>query len=315
MHRDVGRSERRDPDSESHAPQSGGAPTNRLTSVTTSGVAANYLYDSAGNVTNDGSRTYTYDAENRIVSVDSGATASYAYDTSNQRYKKGTGGATTHYVWQGSQVIAEHNGSTGAVVTDYVYSGSRMIANVSGGSTQYFLSDRLSMRVTLNSSASVLGRQAHPPFGEDFAESATQEKHHFTGYERDGESGSDYAVNRQYAQGVGRFARPDPLSGSVSNPQSLNRFSYVLNDPVNAVDPQGLDPGEGGIQICETDPETEEVRCDFYLVPLGPSTGSRKPKPSAAQCKNLIKQLQAKMAAVAKSVDSVIVEGIVVLQP
>lgn len=81
--------------------QSGGAPTNRLTGVTTSGVTANYTYDATGNVTNDGVHAY-------------------AYDASNQRYKKATVGATTHYVWQASQVIAEHNGSTGASIADYL---------------------------------------------------------------------------------------------------------------------------------------------------------------------------------------------------
>jgi RHS repeat-associated protein len=244
--------------------QSGGAPTNRLTSVTTSGVTSNYAYDSAGNVTNDGSHTYAYDAENRIVSVDSGTTATYAYDTSNQRYKKVTGGATTHYIWQGSQVIAEHNGGTGTVLTDYVSAGSRMIANVSSGSTQYFLSDRLSVRMTLDTSGSVLGRQAHLPFGEDFGESGTQEKHHFTSYERDGGSGTDYAVNRQHAQTIGRFNRPDPFDASarVSNPQSLNRYSYAGNNPVNRTDTLGLDfsddfDDEGLYDhlVCETDEE------------------------------------------------------------
>ncbi len=108
----------------------------------------------------DGVRSYGYDSENRIVSVDGGATATYAYDASNQRYKKVTGGATTHYVWQGSQVIAEHNGSTGALIVDYIYSGSRIIAKVTGGLpvTNYFLSDRLSMRVTLDTSGNVAGR-------------------------------------------------------------------------------------------------------------------------------------------------------------
>src|SRR5207302_1103544 len=52
--------------------QGGGTPTNRLSSVTTSGVTANYTYDATGNVTNDGLHSYTYDAENRLVSVDSG---------------------------------------------------------------------------------------------------------------------------------------------------------------------------------------------------------------------------------------------------
>src|SRR6185295_1656530 len=126
--------------------QSVGAPTNRITSVT-SGSTLNYSYDAAGNVTNDGVRAYAYDSENRIVSVDGGSTASYAYDQQNRRYKKTVGSTVTHYVWEGSQVLSEHNGSTGAVLIDYVYSGSRMIAKVASGSTQYFLSDRLSVRL------------------------------------------------------------------------------------------------------------------------------------------------------------------------
>jgi len=218
--------------------QSGGAPTNRISAVSTVGWYGTYTYDAAGNVTWDGVHTYTYDAENRIVSVDGGATATYAYDLSNQRYKKVTGGATTHYIWQASQVIAEHNGSTGSVLVDYVYSGGRMIAKVESGSTQYFLSDRLSPRLVLDASGNVMGRQSHLPFGEDFAESGTQEKHHFTSYERDGESGTDYAVNRQYSESIGRFNRPDPIAGTKV--QELNRYSYASNDPINRLDSNGL---------------------------------------------------------------------------
>ena len=95
----------------------------------------------------------------------------------------------------------------------------------------------------LDNSGNVIGRQAHLPFGEDFGESGTQEKHHFTSYEMDGESGTDYAVNRQYSQSVGRFMRPDPYSRSYNpgDPQSFNRYAYVRNDAINKVDPSGLD--------------------------------------------------------------------------
>lgn len=91
-------------------PQSGGTPTNRLTSVTTSGVTKSYTYDAAGNVTNDGTHSYQYDAENRVVNVDNGTTASYAYDHNNRRVKKTVGTNVTHYVWEGGQVIAEYDG-------------------------------------------------------------------------------------------------------------------------------------------------------------------------------------------------------------
>jgi RHS repeat-associated protein len=222
--------------------QSGGVPTNRLTSLTNNSTTLNYTYDANGNVTNDGLHSYAYDSENRLVSVDLGTAASYAYDQQNRRYKKTVGSAVTHYVWENSQVVAEYNGSTGAVQAEYVYSGSHKAVSVLSGATYYHLSDQLSLRLTLDGAGSVTGRQAHLPFGEDFAESGIQQKQHFTSYERDSESGLDYALNRGYAVSAGRFMQADPYktSGSTSAPQSWNRYAYVKNDPINLIDPIGL---------------------------------------------------------------------------
>jgi hypothetical protein len=55
---------------------------------------------------------------NTVATSYGGATASYAYDQENRRIKKVEGATTTHYVWEGGQCIAEHNGSTGAVVSE-----------------------------------------------------------------------------------------------------------------------------------------------------------------------------------------------------
>jgi len=124
----------------------------------------------------------------------------------------------------------------------------------------------LSTRLVLDNGGNVLGRQGHLPFGEDFGESGTQEKHHFTSYERDGESRLDYALNRQYAQGAGRFNRVDPSAGLVALPQSLNRYAYVTNNPINATDPLGLFPiinlppicpVVGGVAICSGGPSVD----------------------------------------------------------
>jgi RHS repeat-associated protein len=200
--------------------------------VTNNGSPVNYTYDAAGNVTNDGVHSYTYDAENRAVSVDGGATAQYRYDNQNRRVCKIIGSSWTHYIWEGSQVISEHDGTTPSpgygepsyqeqsARVDYVYAGARMIrsrqrtSSTAPWTTRYYLSDRLSMRITLDSSGNVLGRQAHLPFGGDFAESGTQEKHHFTSYERDAESGLDYALNRGYSPNLGRFQQADPYKAS-----------------------------------------------------------------------------------------------------
>lgn len=230
------------------------ASNSRITEVEAWGPAPgiSYTYDAAGNVTNDGSHTYTYDAGNRLVSVDSGATAQYSYDYQNQRVKTVSGGATTHYVWEGGYVIAEHDGAAAGQWTrkvEYIYVRGSLIATQhytvgqqQSTATRYYLRDKWSTRLVLDSSGNVIGRQAHLPFGEEFAESGTQEKHHFTSYEAESGSGTDYAVNRQYSQGVGRFGSADPYQASsyLVNPQSWNRYSYVENDPIHNVDPSGL---------------------------------------------------------------------------
>ena len=81
----------------------------------------------------------------------------------------------------------------------------------------------------------------HFPFGESWY-NATGDKLLFTTYERDAEFGNDYAQARYYVNRLARFLSLDPLSGDISDPQSLNRYNYVENDPANVADPSGADP-------------------------------------------------------------------------
>src|SRR5205814_7043328 len=64
----------------------------------------------------------------------------------------------------------------------------------------------------------------------------------FTDKERDAETGLDYFGERYYASTMGRFTSVDPLGASarLSNPQSMNRYVFVLNNPLRYVDPDGL---------------------------------------------------------------------------
>jgi RHS repeat-associated protein len=221
-------------------------PSNRITSVTNNGVKSNYVYDAAGNLTNDGAHSYQYDAENRIVKLDAGTAneASYSYDANNWRVKKVAGAFTTYYIWEGAQVIAEYSNTPAGT-----------------GGTSYYLADRLSTRMITDGNGAFKGTQDHLPFGEEAGTTGTTEKHRFTNYERDGESGSDYAINRQHQCITGRFLQPDPIFGSAADPQSLNLYSYVANDPVNFLDPLGLKkicvpsqvPGDEGCVFCWDD--------------------------------------------------------------
>jgi YD repeat-containing protein len=79
-------------------------------------------YDANGNLTYDGTFTYTYDAENRLVAASgAGNTVSYAYDGLGRRKSKTVNGTTTLYVSDGDREVLEYDGATGAVLRRYTY--------------------------------------------------------------------------------------------------------------------------------------------------------------------------------------------------
>ena len=125
--------------------------------------------------------------------------------------------------------------------TEYIYAGANLVASITGGTPTYYHPDQLSNRALTNSTGSVVGQQGHYPFGESWYSSGTATKWKFTSYERDPESANDYAMARYDVNRLGRFSSPDPIAGSIANPQTLNRYAYVHNDPVNLVDPLGLE--------------------------------------------------------------------------
>jgi RHS repeat-associated protein len=68
-------------------------------------------------------------------------------------------------------------------------------------------------------------------------------EHHFTGKERDTESGLDNFEARYLGSSLGRFMSPDPMGGKTEDPQSLNRYAYVRNNPLTLTDPSGMNFG------------------------------------------------------------------------
>src|SRR5262249_27052540 len=147
-----------------------------------------------------------YDAESRLLSAtNGGASGTYTYDGNNLRVKKVSGSTTTVYIFSSSKVIAEYvNGAAPASPTrEYIYSGSALLAKIESGATTYYHQDHLSNRLVTNSSGTTINQMGHFPFGESWY-ATTADKLFFTTYERDSESGNDYAVMRSH---VNRFAR------------------------------------------------------------------------------------------------------------
>jgi RHS repeat-associated protein len=209
------------------------ASTNRFT---------NFTYDAAGNLRADhAGNTFSYDAESKqITSSVAGTQAAYSYDGEGRRVKKVAGGVATIFVYNASgQLVAEYGGAA---------------SGESGAS--YLTTDHLgSTRVVTNGSGGVRARHDYLPFGEEIpanvggrqnvpgytANDSTRQR--FTGYERDSESGLDFAQARYCSSALGRFTSPDPLISSAkqNDPQSWNRYIYVGNRPLNYIDPSGLD--------------------------------------------------------------------------
>jgi RHS repeat-associated protein len=206
-----------------------------------------FSYDLAGNMTGDGVNTYSYDGANRLKQIDAGA-AAYTY-FGPLRIKKVNGGATTIYIYSSNKPIAEYVGSTNPTLSkEYIYAGSTLLATIAGTNTTYHHPDHLSNRAETDANGALIRSFGHFPYGETWYESSADPLK-FTGYTRDsgtGESGLDYAMFRLYNSGHGRFTSADLLAGNLEAPESLNRYAYVENDPLNLLDPLGLTDDCGG---------------------------------------------------------------------
>ena len=228
-----------------------GVPTtNRILNVN---GGASWDYEPNGSVKNDVSLNYAYDAANRLKSA--GSVYQYEYDGDGRRVKQKWGGGSTdamYYLWSSvlGEPVVELDGS-GVVYRAYVLSsGGQMLAVQSYDGGFYWLhTDHLGNgRKLTNTSGTVVYRAEFDPHGQMLYEwqSSGQtylNSHKFTGYERDWATNLNYAKARTYHHNRARFLQPDPLglgATDATNPQSLNLYSYVGNDPANFVDPTGL---------------------------------------------------------------------------
>jgi RHS repeat-associated protein len=146
---------------------------------------------------------------------------------------------------------------------DYVYAGDRLLASEidSAPRTLHYFHDHLgSPRLVTGNGGMKVAEHTYFPFGAEAPPSVVQtatmpaeyDRLRFTGHERDS-SQLDYMHARYYSAGVGRFLSGDPTweSADLGKPQGWNRYSYVLNNPVNLTDPDGkcpycIDPVELG---------------------------------------------------------------------
>lgn len=244
--------------------------TNRL-------LDAAYGFDASGNLTSDGVNQLAYDAEGRVTqNTANSQVSSYTYDGLGRRATKSSGGTSTAYIYSDSDLIAEYpvGGAASAPLREYVYDVSNLLATIQSEATNYHLRDQLSPRMTASSTGVVIGVLGHFPFGESWYDSGTTTTRKFTSYQRDSESGNDYAMTRIYISRLGRFSSPDSVDGDISTPQTLNRYAYVNNSPLQFVDPTGRDTMPPD---CDQDPH-----CGDRIPDPMPSAAPESPDPTEA---------------------------------
>jgi len=195
-------------------------------------------YDKNGNMTSDGSRTYVWDARNRLVQIKQGTTvvASYAYDVAGRRSSKSLNGQSTLFLYDGQNAVQETQGASISRILTGLGIDERF-ARTDETSRGYFMVDALgSVLAVADPMGSVTQRYKYDPYGGVSSATAGSNSYQYAGREND-QTALYYYRARYYSPTLGSFIAQDPVG---LNGRQTSFYAYVGGNPLNYMDPYGL---------------------------------------------------------------------------
>ena len=211
-------------------------------------------YDGRGNEVNDGTRVFTYDAENKLLSGSAPTAIAVAYDPAGRLYQYAAGaGAPTQFLYAGSDLIAEYQ--SGNLLRRYIPgpgTDEPLVWFEYGVATRWLYADHQGSIIAQadNTSTGNVAAYTYGPYGEP--NSWAGSRFRYTGQIAIPEAQLYHYKARVYDPIAGRFLQTDP----VGYDDDLNTYRYVANDPVNLTDPSGemgggLAAGDGATMVGE----------------------------------------------------------------
>ncbi|WP_169045600.1 RHS repeat-associated core domain-containing protein [Aeromonas salmonicida] len=216
-------------------------------------------YDTNGNVINDGDRTLTYEGDDRPTSISKGQESThFAYGSDDVRYwrqdvRVADGKRTTLDTFYLDKVYEKQvrTGDKGGLTEHRYYVGNLILvrrSNQTEDRLYQHLDHQGSVILVSDQKGDVAQAFAYSGFGEQrrlllasrFAALLTPTRRGYTGHEMIEDLGIIHMNGRLYDPAMGRFLQADPYVPEPSDGQSFNRYAYVRNNPLNAVDPSGF---------------------------------------------------------------------------
>ncbi|MCW5824878.1 MAG: LysM peptidoglycan-binding domain-containing protein [Cyanobacteria bacterium TGS_CYA1] len=222
--------------------------TNNYQVVAGTGSSASPTFDANGNMTSDGTNTYAWDAENRLIQITypgSGNNSQFTIDPAGLNVKTiensgGTPTSTGQFIWSSFNRCEERDGS-GSLIKKFFSFGQ-----TSSGISYFYFKDHLSsIREMTDSSGNIQTQYRYELYGRvSKIQGGLDSDFQYDGYFKHPNSGLNLTLARSYNASMGRWLNRDPISENGGT----NLYTYVEGKVSYLTDPTGL-------QGCCIDPE------------------------------------------------------------